>query len=70
MTQNRGEYDRALMKLLRIEALYNGGMTLEKCCKTVGISVHSYYKWRREGIGLNTNRCDVHEGNDTAATSS
>lgn len=36
------------MSLLKIEALYGAGLSLQKCCKMVGISVHTYYKWRQE----------------------
>ena len=52
MTPNSGEYEWAMVKLLRIEALYKSGLPLNQCCKAAGISVHTYYKWRREGIRL------------------
>ena len=32
-------------KQLQVERLYHGGMSIAQCCKTVGISVHTYYKW-------------------------
>jgi hypothetical protein len=50
MTRNNGEYEWALVKLLHIEALYKSGLPLNQCCKAAGISVHTYYKWRKEEI--------------------
>lgn len=32
-------------KQLQVERLYHNGMSIAQCCKTVGISVHTYYKW-------------------------
>ncbi len=52
MTPNSGEYEWAMVKLLHIEALYKSGLPLNKCCKAAGISVHTYYKWRRAGVQL------------------
>jgi len=43
------ENEYALVKQLQIEMLYLCGMPLDKCCKKAGISVHTYYKWTREG---------------------
>lgn len=37
-----------LVVLLRVEMLYNGGMSLREACKKTGISVHTYYKYRKE----------------------
>ena len=33
------------VKLLRVERLYQSGMPIAVSCRTVGISVHTYYKW-------------------------
>lgn len=33
------------VKLLRVEQLYKNGMSIANSCKTVGISVHTFYKW-------------------------
>ena len=52
MEQNDGAYKWTQVKLLQIEALYKNGLPLNACCKTAGISVHTYYKWRREGVQL------------------
>ncbi len=32
-------------KQLQVERLYHSGMSIAQSCKTVGISVHTYYKW-------------------------
>ncbi len=33
------------IKRLQVERLYRNGMSVAQCCKAVGISVHTYYKW-------------------------
>ena len=33
------------IKRLQVERLYRNGMSVARCCKAVGISVHTYYKW-------------------------
>jgi len=44
------EKDRSIdlkeVKLLRVEHLYKNGMSIANACKMIGISVHTYYKWR------------------------
>ena len=39
-------FDLQEIKLLRVEHLYKDGMSIANACKTIGISVHTYYKYR------------------------
>lgn len=50
------------LTLLRIDALYGTGLSLQKCCKIVGISVHTYYKWRRDSSIAAKNVMNTSEG--------
>ncbi len=34
------------IKLLRVEQLYKNGKSIADACKSIGISVHTYYKYR------------------------
>lgn len=39
-------FDLQEIKLLRVEYLYQSGMSIANSCKSIGISVHTYYKYR------------------------
>ena len=46
-----------IVGLLReAEILLSKGSTVEVACREIGISEHTYYRWRREYGGLNVNQ--------------
>jgi ACT domain-containing protein len=46
--KNDRSVDLKEVKMLRVEHLYQNGFPIASACKTVGISVHTYYKWRTD----------------------
>ena len=46
-----------IVRLLReAEVLLSKGSTVGVACREIGISEHTYYRWRREYGGLNVNQ--------------
>jgi DNA invertase Pin-like site-specific DNA recombinase len=45
--KNDRSVDLKEVKMLRVEQLYKNGFPIASACKMTGISVHTYYKWRR-----------------------
>ena len=45
MLQRNSTGELRQIKRLQVERLYRNGMPIAQCCKTVGISLHTYYKW-------------------------
>ena len=45
--KNERTIDLKEVKMLRVEHLYQNGLPIASACKMSGISVHTYYKWRR-----------------------
>ena len=56
---NKGSKVKAeeiISKLRTIEILTNQGKTVPMSCREVGISEHTYYKWRREYGGMDVSQ--------------
>ena len=48
MSQRNMSMEKRQVILLRVEELYKNGMSIANSCKTVGISVHTYFNWRAD----------------------
>jgi len=59
------EKDRSInlqeVKLLRVEHLYQSGMSIANACKSIGISVHTYYKYRERLRADSSQECPAGE---------
>jgi transposase-like protein len=42
--------------LRKAEVELAGGRTIREVCKSLGVSEHTYYRWRREYGGMSTNQ--------------
>jgi transposase-like protein len=42
--------------LRKAEVELAGGKTIREVCKSLGVSEHTYYRWRREYGGMSTNQ--------------
>jgi putative transposase len=40
--------EKAIRMLREIEVLQSQGMTIGEACRKIGISEHSYYRWKKE----------------------
>ncbi len=48
--------EEIILKLRKIEISVNQGKSVRMSCREEGISVHTYYEWRREYGGLNVDQ--------------
>jgi transposase-like protein len=50
----KGHYqpEQIIRKLRQAEVLASQGQTVAQICKEIGVSDHTYYKWRREYGGM------------------
>ena len=45
------------VKLIQLEMIYLSGVSIARACKMAGISVHTYYKWKREQAAEQAEAC-------------
>jgi putative transposase len=53
MKKRRINIDKVIRTLREAEVLQGQGMTVSECCRKIGISDHTYYRWKKEYGGLN-----------------
>ena len=48
--------EQIINHLRQAEVLFSQGKTTEEVCRMIGVSVQSYYRWRKEYGGLQTSQ--------------
>jgi len=56
MSKKRYTAEEIVTLLREAEVLLSKGSTVAAVCKELGVSEHTYYRWRREYGGLNMNQ--------------
>ena len=56
MSRKRYSPEQVVTLLREAEVLLSKGSTVATACRELGISEHTYYRWRRDYGGLNVNQ--------------
>ena len=56
MPGKRRSVEQIIGKLREAEVLLAKGQTTEEMCRQIGVSLHTFYRWRKEYGGLEVNQ--------------
>ena len=56
MTVRREKAEDIVMKLRQVEVLQGQGKSVSDAVRHIGVTVQTYYRWRREYGGMNTDQ--------------
>jgi putative transposase len=59
--RKRYRVEEIVMKLRKIEFSINMGMDVVQSCRQAGISDQSYYRWRKEYVGMKMDQAKRYE---------
>ena len=54
MARQNYSVEQIIVKLREIEVMCNQGKTVSEACRTAGITMKTYYRWRNEYGGMTT----------------